>query len=87
MRPDSQYESMQYHMLDYTYNNNYDGLFEAVELAGVQSSDSIEDLFGQTSFEPYRTFDEAPVNSEAGHHNYGNSNHWQDHQNSWFDMI
>lgn len=43
---------------DFAVTNNYEGLFQAVEMAGVQSSDSIEDLFNQSSLEHYSTFDD-----------------------------
>ena len=44
---------------DYATTNNYDGLFEAVELAGVPHPDAVEDLFSHTTLEHYSTFDDS----------------------------
>lgn len=71
---------------DYVYNNNYDRLFDAVAMAGVQhSSDSIEDLFSQTSFEPYRTFDDGPLNMGMSQHEAGHLGQWHNQPDMWYD--
>lgn len=44
---------------DFEVTNNYEGLFNAVELAGVASSDSVEDLFSNASLDTYTTFDDS----------------------------
>lgn len=70
---------------DYAYTNNYDGLFDAVDMAGVQSSDSIEDLFSQTSFEPYHTFDETPLPIDLGSNSHVHFNQLHSRVDPWYD--
>lgn len=48
----------QYLSQDFAVDNNYEGLFAAVELAGVRSSDAVNDLFGQASLDRYTNFDD-----------------------------
>lgn len=43
---------------DFAITNNYEGLFNAVELAGIESSDNVEDLFSNASLDNYTTFDD-----------------------------
>lgn len=70
---------------DFAMSNNYEGLFEAVELMGVQSSDSVEDLFNQTHLEHYSTFDDSwPGTQSPAASN--NQHQWQTHQRSLFDV-
>lgn len=43
----------QYLTQDFALSNNYDGLFDAVELVGLHTSDSMNDFFGRDSSEHY----------------------------------
>ena len=53
---------------DFAANNNYEGLFDAVQLEGVQSSDSVQDLFGSTGMDDYNNFEpDWPQNMRADH--------------------
>lgn len=47
-----------YLMQDFATTNNYEGLFNAVELAGIESTDSVEDLFSNASLDNFTTFDD-----------------------------
>lgn len=68
---------------DFAVNNNYEGLFDAVEMAGVRSSDAVEDLFSQASLENYSTFDDqwpgitTPEASDIDSHLWSNPNFMQ----------
>lgn len=65
---------------DFAITNNYEGLFNAVELAGVESSDSVEDLFSNASLDHYATFDDTWLPSETfSRHDRGASD-WQTQQ-------
>lgn len=65
---------------EFAFNNlsTYEDLFDAVELAGVRSSDAVEDLFSQTSLEHYSTFDDhwpsitTPENDNIDSHIWSN---------------
>lgn len=56
--PSSATNESSYLVQDFATTNNYEGLFNAVELAGVESSDSVEDLFSNASLDHYTTFDD-----------------------------
>jgi len=71
---------------DFALNNNYEGLFDAVELAGVHSSDSVNDLFGQTSLEHYTNFDDTWSDIQDPADLPGASYQWQNHQASVFEF-
>ena len=66
-------------------SNNYEDLFEAVELAGVQSSDSVEDLFSQAHLEHYSTFDDSWSDAHTSRPSR-DAQQWENHQRSLFDF-
>lgn len=70
---------------DFAVTNNYEGLFNAVELAGIESSDSVEDLFSNASLDHYATFDDTWIPAENLYHHDRGTFDWQNQQYPVFD--
>lgn len=71
---------------DFAMTNNYEGLFNAVQLAGVESSDAVEDLFSHASLSSYNTFDDTWLSSDMHDRNTRALPNWQRQPYSAFDQ-
>jgi len=78
--------TLHYLSQDFALDNNYEGLFEAVELAGVHSSDSVDDLFSQASLEHYSNFDDTWSGIQDPGDLPSTGYQWQNHNALAFDF-